>query len=331
MILRRSYRNCEDENMEKSEKSYVLGNGLTLPWISFGTGVIWKYIRNKKLFIKLNLREALSSVKHLRLNRELKGNLLCKKYLNQAYDAGFRMFDTGRIYGYSEKYIGQTVAQKENVILVTKCSAMDVERDCSPNTVEGNLDLSLKNLGIDCVDIYLFHWPEGNWLEYYRQLIGLSAKGKFRAFGACNLKLEHLCEIERAKLPLPQIIQTEMHPFNAKIELREYCRDHGIQLMAHTPTAKGVKPDGETGGYLNALGKKYEKTAVQVVLRWHYQNDVIPVVSTFSRAHMEENLNIFDFALTEEEMKRIDELDKGMVLLKATGCYDDDSNYVYNY
>lgn len=317
--------------MQRQEKAYVLDNGLTLPWISFGTGVIWKYIRNKKMFLKLNFRETLSSVKHLELNRELKGNLFCKRYLNQAYDVGFRLFDTGRIYSCSERYIGKTVAKKSDVRLVTKCSTMDVERSCSPNTVEGNLDFSLRNLGVDCVDVYLFHWPEKNWLEYYRQLTELNGKGKFRAFGACNLTLQHLKEIERAGFLAPMIIQTELHPFNAKIELRKYCQEHGILLMAHTPTARGAKPDGGMGSYLRTLGKKYGKTAVQVILRWHYQNGVIPVVNTFSRAHMQENLDIFDFILTEKEMKRIDELDQGLILLKATGCYDDDPNYIYNF
>ncbi len=318
--------------MEKLERVYVLDSGLTLPWIAYGTGVIWRYARNKRLFLKDNIRKIMSSIKHLKINRDLKGNLFCKKYLNQAYDVGFRMFDTGRIYSYSEKYIGETVANKPDVRLVTKCSSMDVERSCSPNTVEGNLDLSLRNLGgASCVDVYLFHWPEGNWLEYYRQLVELCGKGKFRAFGACNLKLEHLHKIEEAGLPMPMIIQTEMHPFHAQIELREYCRNHRIQLMAHTPTARGAKPDRKMGGYLNALGEKYGKSATQVILRWHYQNGVIPVVSTFSRAHMEENLNIFDFSLTETEMREIDGLDRGLVLLKVTGCYDDNPNYIYNY
>lgn len=313
--------------MKETDTGYRLANGLTLPWIAFGTGVVWRYSRNKPLFLKRQLRLVLSSLKHMKLNRELKGNLVCKKFLKEAYDSGFRMFDTGRIYGYSERYIGQTVARKPNVTLVTKCSAMDVERTCSPNTVAGNLDCSLKYLSVDSIDVYLLHWPERDWLEYYRQIVELHKEGKCRAFGACNLKIEHFQAIEKAGLPLPMLMQTEMHPFNAKIELREYCRERGVLLMAHTPTARGAKSCGEAE-YLHTLARKYQKTVVQIILRWHCQNGVIPIVSTFSRAHMEENLDIFDFMLTEEEMKGIDSLDRGMVLLNSNGI--DDPNYIYN-
>lgn len=316
--------------MERTDMGYRLANGLTLPWIAFGTGVIWKYSRNKPLFLKTNFRLVSASIKRGRLSRPLKWGLFCKKILQDAYDAGFRMFDTGRIYGYSERYIGKTVAHKPNVSLITKCSAMDIGRACSPDTVAGNLKISLKNLRVDSVDVYLLHWPEGDWLEHYRQIVELHKAGKCRAFGACNLKIEHLRAIEKAGLPLPMLMQTEMHPFNAKVELREYCQERGILLMAHTPTARGARRVGEVKEYLNILAEKYQKTAVQIILRWHYQNGVIPVVSTFNKEHMRENIDIFDFALTEEELAKIDALDRGMVLLNATGIYSDDPNYAYN-
>lgn len=313
--------------MERQDKSYVLDNGLTLPWISFGTGVIWKYSRNKKLFLKINLREILSSVKHLKLNRELKGNLFCKKYLEQAYDVGYRMFDTGRIYGYSEKYTGKTVAQKEGTVLVTKCSTMDITRSCSPNTVKGNLEISLANLGVNCVDVYLLHWPEGDWLNYYAQIIEQYKMGKCKAYGACNLHVSHLKQIEEAGLGPPMIVQTELHPLNSKRELREYCKEHNILLEAHTPTARGSKELADTD-IMKKMIAKYNKTSVQITLRWHYQNGVIPVVSTFSKEHMTENLNIFDFELTREEMAEIESLNKDYALLDSNGI--DDSKYIYN-
>lgn len=313
--------------MVRRDKSYVLDNGLTLPWISFGTGVVWKYVRNKKLFLKVNFREVLSSVKHLELNRELKGNLFCKKYLGQAYDVGFRMFDTGRIYGYSEKYIGETVAQKDGTILVTKCSAMDITRSCSPNTVKGNLEISLANLGVNCVDVYLLHWPEGDWMNYYGQIMDQYKSGKCRAYGACNLNIDHLAQIEAAGLELPMIVQTELHPLNSKCALRDYCKKHNILLEAHTPTARGSKELANTD-VMKRLTRKYKKTSVQITLRWHYQNGVIPVVSTFSKEHMTENLDIFDFELTSEEIVEIESLNKDYVLLDSNGI--DDSKYIYN-
>lgn len=313
--------------MKKIDGEYILENGLRLPWIAFGTGVIWKYTRNKKLFLKTNFREVLSSVKHIKLNRELKGNLYCKRILKDAYMAGFRMFDTGRIYGYSEKYIGDAVADKNGVMLTTKCSAMDVTRKYSPNTVSGNLDLSLKNLGVDCMDLYLLHWPEGDWLNYYGQIIEQYNAGKCKAFGACNLQVCHLKEIKDAGLAFPMVVQTEIHPLNSKPELREYCKQYGILLEAHTSTARGSKELADTST-MKELTTKYGKTAVQVTLRWHYQNNIIPIVSTFNKKHMDENFDIFDFELTNDEMKSIEKLNQRKVILDSAGL--DDPNYIYN-
>ena len=109
---------------------------------------------------------------------------------------------------------------------------------------------------------------------------------------------------------------------------KEYCKEKGIQLEAHTPTARNDKELRESDT-MKKLGTKYNKSSVQITIRWHYQNGVIPVVSTFSGEHMKENLDIFDFELTEADMKEIDALDKGKVLLDSQGI--DDPNYIYNY
>lgn len=309
-------------------KTYALRNGVEIPWISYGTGVIWKYTRNIPLFLKANMIGCLRAAKHLRRNRELYGNIHVKRILNDAYDAGFRMFDTGRIYAHSEDSIGDTVAGKLGVFITTKCSWMDITRKFSPNDVAGNLDVSLKNIKRDVADLYLLHWPEGEWLDTYKQIIEEYKKGRCRAFGACNMKIEHLKAIEEVGLELPMVVQTEMHPLNVKKELREYCQAHGIQIEAHTPTSRNNKElrDSEI---MKKLAAKYHKSSVQITIRWHYQNHVIPVVSTFSKEHMKDNLDIFDFELTEDEMKEIDALDRKKVLLDSQGI--DDPNYIYNY
>lgn len=310
------------------KKTYPLRNGVEIPWISYGTGVIWRYTRNIPLFLKFYIKNGLRSVKHMKLNRELQGNMHIKNILLDAYDAGFRMFDTGRIYAHSEDKIGETVSGKPGVFITTKCSWMDITRECSPNDVAGNLDISLKNIKRDKADLYLLHWPEGEWLDTYKQIIEEYKKGRCRSFGTCNMKVEHLKQIEEAGLELPMVMQTEMHPLNTKKKLREYCKEKGIQLEAHTPTARNDKELRESDT-MKKLGTKYNKSSVQITIRWHYQNGVIPVVSTFSGEHMKENLDIFDFELTEADMKEIDALDKGKVLLDSQGI--DDPNYIYNY
>ena len=309
-------------------KTYKLRNGLELPWIAFGTGVVWKYTRNKTLFLKTNLIEVLRSAKRLKLDRELKGNLYISSILQNAYNAGFRMFDSGRIYAHSEDRIGKNISNKENVFLVTKCSAMDITRTYSPNDVAGNLDISLKNLRRDSVDLYLLHWPEGDWLNYYNQIINEYKNGRCRAFGACNMDVSNLESIENAGLELPMVVQTEMHPLCIRKPLREFCKAKGIQLMAHTPTARGAK-DLLESDVMKELQKKYAKSCVQIIIRWHFQNNVIPVVSAFSKDHMKEDLDVFDFELAKEEMIAIDSLDCNRILLDSHGI--DDPNYIYNY
>lgn len=311
-----------------NKKTFQLRNGVEIPWISYGTGVIWKYTRNTPLFIICNFKAVLKSVKHLKVNRELYGNIHIKRAIADAYDAGFRMFDTGRIYAHSEDRIGAVISNRPDAMIATKCSWMDITRKCSPDTVEGNLDISLRNLEREKVDLYLLHWPEGEWIDTYTQIINEYKKGRCRAFGACNLKLEHLMQIEDAGLDMPMVIQTEIHPLNVQKELREYCQSHGIQLQAHAPTGHSVK-DLIESEVMKKLTAKYHKSSVQITLRWHYQNHIIPVVSTFSKQHMKDNLDIFDFKLTDDEMTAIDSLDKGRMFLKTQGI--DDPNYIYNY
>lgn len=318
--------------MKKSEviyekRTYLLRNGMCLPWISFGTGVIWKYSRNKVLFLKQNGREVLSSIKHLKLNRELKGNIRANRILRDAYASGFRMFDTARIYGYSETEIGRTVSNYSDAVVTTKCSAMDLTRSVSPDSVEGNIKISMQELKRGIIDLYLLHWPEGDWLYYYSQIIEQYKKNACRAFGACNLEIEHLEQIRRAGLELPMVVQTELHPLNTKRELREYCKEHTIQLMAHTPTARHHKLLTEHV-VIKQLMEKYHTSAAQIIIRWHYENQIIPVISTFDKKHMEENLKIFDFCLQEEERKAVEELNQDFVVLRTKGI--DDPNYVYN-
>lgn len=325
----RIYRKeCIAVEMEKNFEAYVLRNGVELPYICFGTGVIWKYTRNPILFLKYNIREVLSSAKHKRWNRELYGNTHINGILKSAYTSGFRFYDTGRIYGRSEKAIGKQVASNDGVLIATKCSVMDVERRYSPMTVSGNLDQSLKNLGRDKVDLLLLHWPEGeHWVEYYTQIMEEYQKGRCRAFGACNMELEHLKKLEEAGLELPMVIQTEIHPLNTKKEILEYCRKRQIQLMAHTPTGRLGRDISENKN-LQEIAGKYGKSIAQIVLKWHCQNGVIPVVSCFSKEHMEENTGILDFSLTDEEMRLIDGMNQNRRLLDARGI--DDLNYIYN-
>ncbi len=318
-------------NMKQSNtegKSYTLRNGISIPWIAYGTGVIWKYTRSPLKMANVIVRELLSSVKHLKLHRELYGNINIKKILSEAYISGYKHFDTGRIYGKSEKYIGLLISDKSDVFIASKCSAMDVERKYSPNSVRGNLELTLNNLRLETLDLYMLHWPEGeHWLDYYREIISLYHEGKVKSFGICNVTVEHLKKIEDAGLELPMVIQEECHPFYSRVDVREYCKQHSIQYEAHTATARSGELVRKCE-VLQSIARAHGKNATQVIIRWHYQNGVIPVVNMFNKKHMIDNLDVFDFSLSDDEMRQIEALNNNTILLDATGI--DDPNYIYN-
>lgn len=313
--------------MSIEEKYYNVGNA-KLPWISFGTGVIKKYTRSPLRFAKYNMLDTIRSIKHLHINHELYGNLFINKILEDAYNSGFRLFDSGRIYGYSEVAIGKLFSKHDDICITTKCSAMDIERYCSPNSVNGNLLNSKKFLQDATISLYMLHWPEGNnWLEYYRDIYNEYLKGNCLSFGACNLSLEHLKKIQESNLPLPQVIQTELHPLNSKKELSNFCEEHHIQLMAHTPTGRMCQKIQQNSTLLR-VSKDHNKSIAQIIIRWHFQHNVIPVVCCFSKNHMLENLDIFNFELSDKEMQSIDDINENYVILNSKGI--DDPNYIYN-
>ncbi len=327
-LMERGYLKEEQvESSNREEKLYDV-SGVMIPWIAFGTGVVWKYSRKPSLFIKTIIKNILRSIKHFKVHRELISNFFIDRVLSDAYDIGFRMYDSARIYSYSEPSIGKIVKKHPEILTITKCSAMDVERNSSPATVNGNLMKSINYLKKKPVDIYLLHWPEGiKWKDYYRDIIDEKNKGNCRIFGACNLRMTHLKELENSKIPLPMVIQAEIHPLNIQKELREYCKEHNIQLMAHTPTGR-MSEELVNNDILVRLSKKYHKSIAQVIMRWHYQNNIIPIVNTINRSHMKEDLEIFDFRLSENELLQIDSLDRSKYFIASEGI--DDLNYEFN-
>lgn len=310
-------------------KTFQLNNYLNIPVVGYGTGVIWSYSRNYPLFLKTNLPLMLSSIKHRKLNKELKRNIKARYYLNTAYQTGFRLFDSGRIYGYSEKVIGKMLNHipREELFLATKISDMDITRAASPDTVKDNLDLSLKYLKTDYVDLYLLHWPSGNWIDIYLQMEALYKEGKVRALGVCNFQIEHFEKLMQQASILPAVCQVECHPIYTQEALKEYCKRNGIQLMAHTPTGR-MCPQISENKTLEKIASTHGKKIVQIILRWHIQSGVIPVISSSSRTHLKENFDIFDFLLSENEMKSIDMLNKDFTFFKSTGI--DNPQFIYN-
>ena len=308
-----------------------LSTGVRVPAIGFGTGVVRRYTRNPYLFSKVYLRYVLSSVKHMKIHKGLYSDLHMPNIVAEAARKGYRLFDSGRIYAYSEPSIGKGLAKtniaRENFFLTTKISDMDITRNSSPETVEGNLEDSLRYLNAEYIDAYLLHWPHGKWLDIYHQMESVYQKRRARAIGVCNFQLEHFRRLESEGGIRPMLCQLELHPLHSRRAIREYCDEHNIVIMAHTPTGRMCEKI-RMNPALQELAKKYGKSITQIILRWHYQNGIIPIVATTSLTHMEENMDIFNFDISQEDVGKIEDLDEQYVMLPGNGI--DDPNYIYN-
>ncbi|MFC0297639.1 aldo/keto reductase [Geobacillus jurassicus] len=237
-----------------------------------------------------------------------------------ALEIGYRHVDTAAFYE-NEEGVGQAIREsgipREQVFVTTKVWNTDQGYE----TTLKAFDRSLKKLGFDYVDLYLVHWPvKGKYKETYRALEKLYKDGYVRAIGVSNFHIHHLqdvladCEIK------PMVNQVEYHPRLTQKELHAFCQENGIQLEAWSPLMRGEILSEPT---IVDIGRKYGKTPAQVVLRWDLQHGVVTIPKSVTPARIKENADIFDFSLTDEEMKQIDALN----LNKRVGPDPDNFNF----
>ncbi len=313
-------------------EEYSLQNGQHVPCLGYGTGVVNHYWRNPRLWAANKARLVLSSGKHLQLNRQLKIDLSAHKMVRQAYDSGFRLFDTGRIYGCSEKAIGKGLAgiPRETYYITTKfsdlCFTMAPLEGYSADDVIGHLKKSLYFLKTEYVDLLLIHHPHGPVAEIWAQMETAYKQGLCRAIGTSNFDVKDFQNLAKTQTIAPMVNQGERHPFFQNNAVFDYCKEHGILFMAHTATGHAKSAQNYM---LKNIAEKYGKTVQQIVLRWHYQNRVVPIISTASEQHIRESAGIFDFQLTADEMVQINRLEDGVRLLDCQNGVDN-PNYCYN-
>jgi len=227
-----------------------------------------------------------------------------------AIKTGYRLIDTATIYR-NERGVGDAIAKnivpREDLYVTTKVWNADQGYD---QTISAYHD-SLEKLGLSYVDLYLIHWPTpkyDTYIETYKALEKLYHEEKVKAIGVCNFDIEHLERIMEECTIIPTVNQVECHPYLQQKELRDFCHKHHIQLEAYSPLMNGktVLQDTE----ITALAEKHNKTPAQIILRWHIQSDHIVIPKTVTPSRMEENLNVFDFNLTDNDMKIISGLDR---------------------
>ena len=229
------------------------------------------------------------------------------KIIKNALNLGYKMIDTASFYN-NEVGIGNGIKEsdidRKDIFIVTKLWNDDHGYD---NTIEA-FNKSLNNLQVDYIDLYLIHWPNKLNAETWRAFEHLYETGKVKAIGVCNFKVEHLEELKKTAKIMPMVNQVEIHPFSTKNNIINYCKDNNIKVVAWSPISRGRVLSNDL---MIDLSQKYKKSIVQIVLRWHMQKGVIPIPKSSNENRIKDNIDIFDFEISSEDMKAIDSLDEG--------------------
>ena len=233
----------------------------------------------------------------------------CEQAVLDAIASGYRLIDTAAAY-MNEKAVGEAVRKcgvpREELFITTKLWVQDASYEGAKKAIQTSLD----NLGLDYLDLYLIHQPMGDYTGAYKAMEEAYKEGKLRAIGVCNFypaRLADLCETVKVK---PAVNQVELHPFYHQEAALRNMRELGVQPQARAPLCEGLK-NIFTNKTLEKIGKKYGKTAAQTALRWNIDRQVSVVIRSSVSEHMREDMDIWDFGLTEAEKKAVVQLDLG--------------------
>ncbi|ALO99681.1 aldo/keto reductase [Streptomyces olivaceoviridis] len=231
--------------------------------------------------------------------------------VSAALEAGYRSIDTAAIYG-NESGVGKALAgsgiPRGDLFVTTKLWNADQGYDATLKA----FDAGLERLGLDYVDLYLIHWPtpaRDLYRESWKAIEKLAADGRIRAAGVSNFQPAHLKRLLDGADLVPVVNQIELHPGLQQSELRALHADLGIATEAWSPLAQGAVLGDEA---ITAIAARHGKSPAQVVLRWHLQLGTIAIPKSVTPARMRENLDVFDFTLSDEEMAAIAALDRGL-------------------
>lgn len=228
--------------------------------------------------------------------------------VNYCVEHKFPGIDTARDYG-NETLLGEIFhklfasgqSRREDLFITTKVgNGQQINKN-----MKAEIETSLKNLRLDYIDLWLLHWPLPDyWLDNWEQMTEIYKSGLVRAIGIANVRKRHIEDLINARLPLPHVVQIEHHPFRTVPEFLVFCRDNEIQVEAYSSNCL-MLPFVKTNDTLNEIAKAHHKSVTQVITRWHIQHRTVPIFSSLNPIHIKENLNIYDFELSEDEMKQI--------------------------
>lgn len=236
----------------------------------------------------------------------------CERCVSDALRVGYRLIDTAQAYN-NEEGVGAALAKsglkRDEVFLVSKIWISNYGYD----RARASIDESLRRLGTDHIDLMLLHQPFCDRYGAYRALEAAYKEGKLRAIGVSNFYPDHFIDLaSNVEIP-PMVNQVETHVFNQQTAAQKYMEEFSCRIMSWGPLAEG-RNNFFTNPVMETIGKKYGKSVAQVALRWLIQRGVIIIPKSVHVERMEQNLDIYDFTLSDDDMARIAALDTGKSL-----------------
>lgn len=239
---------------------------------------------------------------------QIPNNEICEKAVLDAIASGYRLIDTAQSYG-NEEAVGRALKKsgvaRENLFITSKVWISNSGYEKAKSSIEDTLN----KLQLEYLDLMLIHQPVNDYYGTYRAMVDLYKEGKLRAIGVSNFYPDRLVDLALFNEVTPQVNQVETNPLHQQIEANAFMKKYDIQQEAWAPFAEG-KNNMFSNPVLMDIGKKYNKSVAQVILRWLTQRGIVALAKSTHKECMEENVNIFDFKLSDEDMKKIAILDK---------------------
>ncbi|MFR9750867.1 aldo/keto reductase [Nocardia sp. 004] len=227
-----------------------------------------------------------------------------------ALEVGYRSIDTAAVYG-NEEGVGRAIREsglpRDEIYITTKLWNSEQGYDSTLRAFDASMD----RLGVDYLDLYLIHWPvaaAGRFVDTFRAFQTLKSQGRVKSIGVSNFTVENLRQLMAETGEIPVVNQIELHPRLAQRELREFQDANAISTEAWSPLGQGTLLDD---GTITAVAAEVQRTAAQVIIRWHLQRGTIVIPKSVTPARIAENFDVFGFELTAEQMAAIDTLDTG--------------------
>lgn len=239
---------------------------------------------------------------------QIKDQEQCKQAVLDAIDAGYRLIDTAQSYGNEEavgKAIKETSISRNELFITTKVWVSNYGYEKAKASIEE----SLKKMQLDYIDLVLLHQPFNDYYGAYKALEDLYKDGKIKAIGVSNFYPDRLVDLAIFSDIKPAVNQVEVNVFHQQINAQTYNEKYNVQMEAWAPFAEG-RNDMFANPELKAIGDKYGKSIAQVILRWLVQRGIVPLAKSVKKERMQENIDIFDFELSDEDMAVITKMDK---------------------